>query len=165
MCAAVAFAVARANKFAPTVLDLFSCEVVGWSLKPRMTVDLVTDALTMGWFRRKSAPGRNHHSDRVSQCASHVFRAKLAQYGMVCSMSRKGDRRGNAPTESWFNSFKNERVFGKCFATRDAMKATAFESIKVLYNRKRLHSTLGYTFPMSFQKDWINPGKGEKQVA
>ena len=147
------------------MLNLFNREVVGWSLKPRMTADLVTGALPMGWFHCKSALGRDHHSDLVSQCASHVFRAKLAQYGMVCSTSRKGDRWGNAPTESWFNSFKNERVFGKCVATRDAMKATAFESIKVFYNRKRLHSTLGYTSPMSFPKDLINPGKGEKQVA
>jgi transposase InsO family protein len=147
------------------VLDLFNREVVGWSLKPRMTADLVGDALTMGWFRRKPAPGLIHHSDRGSQYASHAFQAKLAEYGMVCSMSRKGNCWDNAPTESWFNSFKNERVFGERFATRDIMKATAFEYIEVFYNRKRLHSTLGYTSPMQFLKDWINLGKGEKQVA
>ncbi len=54
------------------VLDLFNREVVGWSLKPRMTADLVGDALTMGWFRRKPAPGLIHHSDRGSQHASHA---------------------------------------------------------------------------------------------
>jgi transposase InsO family protein len=147
------------------VLDLFNREVVGWSLKPRMTADLVTDALTMGWFRRKPPPGLIHHSDRGSQYASHAFQEKLAQYGMVCSMSRKGNCWDNAPTESWFNSFKNERVFGERFATRDAMKATAFEYIEVFYNRKRLHSTLGYTSPALFLKDWINTREGEKQVA
>jgi putative transposase len=147
------------------VLDLFNREVVGWSLKPRMTADLVTDALTMGWFRRKPAPGLIHHSDRGSQYASHAFQATLAQYGMVCSMSRKGNCWDNAPTESWFNSFKNERVFGERFATRDAMKATAFEYIEVFYNRKRLHSTLGYTSPVTFLKDWINTREEEKQVA
>ena len=52
------------------VLDLFNREVVGWSLKPRMTVDIVTDALTMAWFRRKPAVGLLHHSDRSSQYAS-----------------------------------------------------------------------------------------------
>jgi transposase InsO family protein len=60
------------------VLDLFNREVVGWSLKPRMTADLVTDALTMGWFRRKPPPGLIHHSDRGSQYASHAFQAKPA---------------------------------------------------------------------------------------
>ena len=82
------------------VPDLFNREVVGWSLKPRMTADLVTDALTMGWFRRKPPPGLIHHSDRGSQYASHAFQEKLAQYGMVCSMSRKGNCWDNAPTES-----------------------------------------------------------------
>jgi transposase InsO family protein len=147
------------------VLELFNREVVGWSLKPRMTADLVTDALTMAWFRRKPAPGLIHHSDRGSQYASHTFQAKLAQYGMVCSMSRKGNCWDNAPTESWFNRFKNERVFGERFSTREAMKATAFEYIEVFYNRKRLHSTLGYTSPVQFLKNWINTQQEEYQVA
>jgi putative transposase len=73
------------------VLDLFNREVVGWSIKPRMTADIVIDALTMAWFRRKPAPGLMHHSDRGSQYASHAFRDKLTEYGMVCSMSRKAN--------------------------------------------------------------------------
>ena len=73
------------------VLDLFNREVVGWSIKPRMTSDIVMDALSMAWFRRQPAPGLMHHSDRGSQYASHVFQARLHEYGMVCSMSRKGN--------------------------------------------------------------------------
>ena len=147
------------------VLDLFNREVVGWSLKPRLTADLVTDALTMAWFRRQPATGLMHHSDRGSQYASHCFQDKLTEYGMVCSMSRKGNCWDNAPTESWFNSFKNERVFGEHFATREAMKATAFEYIEVFYNRKRRHSTLGYHSPVQFLKDWLNAQQREKRVA
>ena len=126
------------------VLDLFNRQVVGWSLKPRMTADIVTDALTMAWFRRKPAPGVMHNEDRGSQYASGDFQDKLAEYGMICSMSRKGNCWDNAPTESWFNSFKNERVHGWRFATREDMTATACEYIEGFYNRKRLHSTLGY---------------------
>ena len=147
------------------VLDLFNREVVGWSLKPRMTADIVTDALTMAWFRRWPAPGLLHHSDRGSQYASRAFQVKLAEYGMACSMSRKGNCWDNAPTESWFNSFKNERVHGEKFATRDEMKAMAFEYIEVFYNRKRLHSTLGYKSPDRFMKDWIEAQEPAKQVA
>jgi len=147
------------------VLDLFNREVIGWSLKPRMTADIVTDALTMAWFRRKPAPGVLHHSDRGSQYASHVFQDKLAEYGMSCSMSRKGNCWDNAPTESWFNSFKNERVHGWRFETREEMTATAFEYIEVFYNRKRLHSTLGYTSPVQFLQDWFNEQLMKKQVA
>ena len=147
------------------VLDLFNREVVGWSLKPRMTADIVTDALTMAWFRRKPAAGLIHHSDRGSQYASHVFQAKLLAYGMVCSMSRKGNCWDNAPTESWFNSFKNERVHGLRYATKEEMMAMSFEYIEVFYNRKRLHSTLGYKSPVQFLADWLNAQQQEKLVA
>jgi transposase InsO family protein len=73
------------------VLDLFNREVIGWSLKSRMTSDIVTDALTMAWFRRRPAPGVMHHSDRGSQYASHAFQDKLKEFGMTCSMSQKGN--------------------------------------------------------------------------
>ena len=147
------------------VLDLFNREVVGWSLKPRMTADIVTDALTMAWFRRKPATGLIHHSDRGSQYASHAFQAKLTEYGMICSMSRKGNCWDNAPSESWFGSFKNERVYGERFETRGEVIAMTFEYIEVFYNRKRLHSTLGYKSPMQFLSDWLIAQQQEKLVA
>jgi putative transposase len=147
------------------VLDLFNREVVGWSLKPRMTADIVTNALTMARFRRRPAPGLIHHSDRGSQYASQAFQAKLTEYGMACSMSRKGNCWDNAPTESWFNSFKNERVHGVRFATRAEMKAEAFEYIEAFYNRKRRHSTLGYRSPSQFLQAWMSAQQQEKQVA
>jgi transposase InsO family protein len=109
------------------VLDLFNREVVGGSLKPRMTADIVTDVLTMAWFRKRPAPGLMHHSDRGSQYARHVLQEKLKSYGMTCSMSRKGNGWDNAPTESGFNSFKNERVHGIRYATHAEIKAAAFE--------------------------------------
>lgn len=92
------------------VLDLFNREIVGWSIKPRMTADIVTDALTMAWFRRKPGSGVTFHSDRGSQYASQAMTAKLTEYGMTASMSRKGNCWDNAPTESFFNSLKNERT-------------------------------------------------------
>lgn len=134
------------------VLDLFNREVVGWSIKPRMTADIVIDALTMAWFRRKSAPGLIHHSDRGSQYASHAFQARLKEYGMVWD---------NAPTESFFNSLKNERVHG----TRYAAEADMFDYIKPFYNRKRLHSTFGYASPTKFLEVWLSAQHGEKLAA
>jgi putative transposase len=147
------------------VLDLFNREIVGWSLKPRMTADIVTDALTMARFRRKPGPGVLHHSDRGSQYASRAFQQKLADYGMTCSMSRKGNCWDNAPSESWFNSLKNERVHGRRYATRAEATADIFEYIEVFYNRKRRHSTLGYKSPTQFMKDWISAQHDEKLVA
>lgn len=137
------------------VLDLFNREVVGWSIRPRMTSDIVTEALTMAWFRRKPAPGLIHHSDRGSQYASQAFQGKLAGYGMVCSMSRKANCWDNAPSESFFNSLKNERVHGRRYATHEEAKADLFDYIEVFYNRSRRHSTLGYLSPAQFMGNWI----------
>jgi putative transposase len=138
------------------VLDLFNREVVGWSIKPRMSADIVVDALTMAWFRRRPAPGLLHHSDRGSQYASGVFQDKLVEFGMTCSMSRKGNCWDNAPTESFFNSLKNERVHGARYATRETATADLFDYIEAFYNRTRKHSTLGYVSPTRFLAGWIS---------
>ena len=144
------------------VLDLFNREVVGWSIKPRMTADIVVDALTMAWFRRKPAPGLIHHSDRGSQYASHAFQTRLKEYGMVCSMSRKGNCWDNAPTESFFNSLKNERVHGARYSTRAEAEADLFDYIEPFYNRRRRHSTLGYASPAKFLENWLNEQHQQK---
>jgi putative transposase len=137
------------------VLDLFDRSVVGWSMKERMKTDLVSDALRMAWFRRRPEPGAMHHSDRGSQYASHEFQALLTQFGMTCSMSRKGNCWDNAPTESFFNSLKNERVHGTRYETRDQAKADLFEYIELFYNRSRRHSALGGKSPAIVYDDWV----------
>ena len=121
--------------------------------------------LTMAWFRKRPAPGLTHHSDRGSQYASHAFQDKLREYGMTCSMSRKGNGWDNAPTESGFNRFKNERVQGVSYASHADMRAASFEDIEVFYNRKRLHSTLGYRSPIQFLEPWISQQHQEKPPA
>ena len=81
---------------------------------------------------------------------------KLTEFGMTASMSRKGDCWDNAPTESFFNSLKNERVHGTRYATRADAQADLFEYIEVFYNRSRRHSTLGYSSPVRFLENWIS---------
>lgn len=71
------------------VIDLFNREVIGWSIKFRMTTDLVLDAMSMAWFRRRPAPGVLFHFDRGSQYASHAYQARLAAYGMLGLMSAR----------------------------------------------------------------------------
>ena len=118
----------------------------------------------MAGFRKRPAAGLKHHSDRGSQYASHAFQETLKAYGMACVMSRKANCWDNAPTERWFNRFKNERVHGVRYATNAEIKAAAFEYIAVFYNRKRQHSTLGYTSPVQFLGNWISKQKQEKLV-
>lgn len=138
------------------VLDFFNREIVGWSLSDRLTADLALDALTMAWFRRRPAPGLIHHSDRGVQYASHLFQQRLRDYGMRCSMSRKGNCWDNAATESFFNSLKNERVHGSRYRTHAAAKADVFEYIEMFYNRVRRHSTLGQISPERFLLNWLS---------
>ena len=82
------------------VIDLFSRQVVGWSMQPHMQSSLITDALKMAWFRRHPVPGLIFHSDRGSQYYGGEFQGALEGYKMNSSMSRKGNCWDNAPTES-----------------------------------------------------------------
>jgi putative transposase len=138
------------------VMDFFNREIIGWSFKDRLSADIALDALTMAWFRRRPGPGVIHHSDRGVQYASHAFQAKLAEYGMRCSMSRKANCWDNAPSESFFNNLKNERVHGTHYRTRAEAKADVFEYIEMFYNRIRRHSTLGQISPERFMQNWLS---------
>jgi putative transposase len=147
------------------VIDLFDRAVIGWSMKDRMKTDLVLDALTMAYFRRRPAPGVLHHSDRGSQYASHAYREQLAAWGMTCSMSRKGNCWDNAPTESFFNSLKNERVHGTRYATRAEARADVFEYIEQFYNRSRRHSALAGKSPAKAFKAWLESQQQQQLAA
>jgi putative transposase len=136
------------------VMDLYSRMIVGWAMDGRMTRELVLNALRMARFRRKPTPGLLHHSDRGSQYCSYDYQDLLAEYGMVASMSRKGNCWDNAPMESFFNSLKNERVFHEDYGTRQEAKADLFDYIEVFYNRSRRHSALGYSSPSQHYAAW-----------
>ena len=130
-----------------------------------MAADIVMDALSMAWLRRMPAPGLVHHSERGGRYASHAYQARLKAYGMACSMSRKGNCGDNAPTESFVNSLKSERVHGGTrYGTRAETEADLFVYIVPFYNRKRRHSTLGYASPVAFLENWIGT-RYEKNLA
>ena len=126
---------------------------------------LTRQELGLARFRRKPGPGLMHHSDRGSQYASHAFQARLKEYGMICSMSRKGNCWDNAPTESFFNSLKNERVHGTRYRTRAEATADLFDYIEPFYNRRRQHSTLGYASPKKFMAAWVSDRMGHERAA
>jgi transposase InsO family protein len=141
--------------FLAVVIDLFSRQVVGWSMGAQMGRDLVMDALRMAWGKRRpeGPSGLIFHSDCGSQYASDDFRALLTRYGMTASMSRRGNCWDNACSETLFGSLKVERLHGQRFITRrQAMDETL--SWLLWYNQSRLHSTLNYLSPMQFEKLW-----------
>ncbi len=133
------------------VIDLCSRKVVGWSMAEHMRTDLVSDALKMALARRRPGEGLLHHSDRGSQYASDGYRHLLQSHGIDCSMSGKGDCWDNAAMESFFATLKTELVNHEDYATREEARASIFEYIEVFYNRKRLHSSLGYLSPEQFE--------------
>lgn len=133
------------------VLDLYSRLVVGWAMSERMTARLVCDALQMALWRRKRPTGVIIHSDRGSQYCSGDYQRLLLENGLLCSMSKKGDCYDNAAMESWNHSLKVEAIHGERFITRQAAKDQVFDYIEVYYNRKRLHSRLGYLSPEAFE--------------
>lgn len=133
------------------VLDLYSRIVVGWAMSERMTAALVCDALHMALWRRKRPEDVIVHSDRGSQYCSGDYQKLLRDNGLVCSMSKKGDCYDNAAMESWNHSLKVEAIHGERFVTRQAAKEQVFEYIEVYYNRRRLHSRLGYLSPEEFE--------------
>ena len=134
------------------VIDLHSRRVVGWSIDRRLKKALVIRALLMAVNLRKPPPGLIHHSDRGSQYASHDYQKLLLQYGMIGSMSRKGNCWDNAPVERFFSSLKREWTGNRLYRTREEAIADVREYVAVYYNSKRLHSTLGYTTPMNYEK-------------
>ena len=135
--------------FLAVVIDLFSRQVVGWSLREEMTRDIVIDALRMAWFKRH--PGKQaglmFHSDRGSQYASKDFREVLKEYDITSSMSRRGNCWDNACSETLFGSLKVERLYGQKFKTRREAKDETIAWL-LWYNRTRLHSTLAYVSPV-----------------
>jgi len=133
------------------VLDLCSRKVVGWSMAEHMRTGLVSDALKMAVARRRPGEGLLHHSDRGSQYASDDYRHLLQSHGIDCSMSGKGDCWDNAVMESFFGTLKTELVNHEHYETREQARASIFEYIEVFYNRKRLHSSLGYLSPEQFE--------------
>lgn len=135
------------------VIDLFSRQVVGWCMSEHMQASVVVDALRMAWFRRHPQPGLIFHSDRGSQYCGQDFQNALKDYEMVSSMSRKGDCWDNAPTESLWGRLKVGRLYGRRFATRRAAMDEVMDWL-AFYNHKRLHSTLGYVSPMTFEQRW-----------
>jgi putative transposase len=133
------------------VLDLHSRKIVGWAMDKYLDAELAIGALAMAVAGRQPAPGLIVHSDRGSQFASSGYRAVLASHSLVASMSRKGNCYDNAYIESFWSSLKYEVVYHRRFSTIAESCSAVFDYIETFYNRTRLHSSLGYRSPITFE--------------
>jgi putative transposase len=133
------------------VLDLFSRRVVGWAMSSILDAPLAVSALRMALRQRRPARSLIIHSDRGSQFASAAYRQVLAQHHLIASMSRADNCYDNAFIESFWSSLKYELVYHQRFATRAQARTAIFDYIETFYNRTRLHSSLDYLSPTSFE--------------
>ena len=132
------------------ILDLFSRVIVGWAMQKTMTKALVMEAWKMACTRRQPPEELLHHSDLGSQYTSKAYLDLLREKNCLISMSGKGNCYDNAVVESFFSTLKGECA-DKVFDNRLEAKNIIFEYIEVWYNRRRLHSTLGYLSPLEFE--------------
>jgi putative transposase len=138
-----------------TVMDLFSRKIVGWSVSNRINSNLSIGALKMALGNRRPESGLVHHSDQGVQYACHSYQQLLKANGLIPSMSRKGDCWDNAVAESFFSTLKTEQTHHRQYKTRQDAYHDIFDYIEVFYNRRRLHSYLGYVSPEDFEKGII----------
>ena len=129
------------------ILDLFTRKVVGWAMREHMRAELTIAALTMAVQRQRPRAGLIHHSDRGSQYAAGEYRNILQSAAITQSMSRKGNCWDNAPMESFFGTLKTELVYHREYPDRDSARRDLFAYIEGYYNRRRIHSAIGYITP------------------
>ena len=133
------------------LLDVHTRRIVGWAMHEVLDAPLAVRALKMALAQRQPRAGLIVHSDRGSQFASALYRQTLVAHGFVASMSRKGNCYDNAFIESFWSSLKYETVYHRRFETRAEARAAIFDYIETFYNRARLHSSLGYVSPATFE--------------
>lgn len=140
------------------VLDAYSRRCVGWAMASHLRSELVTDALNMALSRRNPGPGLIHHSDRGSQYSSVAFGVRLAEAGAVHSMGSVADPYDNALAEAFVANIKREVVDRASWPSRQSVRSAIFEYLEVFYNRRRLHSALGYRSPAEFEEVRMRKG-------
>src|SRR5215470_14308291 len=145
------------------ILDLYSRRVVGWAISKRIDTELCVTALRMALETRRGR-GCIHHSDRGVQYASAAYVALLRQHGLQISMSAKGNPYDNAFMESFYKTLKYEEVHLSNYETyEDVIERLPF-FIEQVYNRKRLHSSIGYVPPIEFEAAISNVKPADRPV-
>lgn len=136
------------------ILDAFSRKCVGWALSRWIDTRLTLSALEMALLSRRPRPGLIHHSDQGVQYASSEYVTRLEDAGAQISMAAVGNPYENAKAESFFRALKMEEVYLKDYQDFEEAEQNIGEFIEEVYNKKRLHSSLGYLPPVEFEANY-----------
>jgi putative transposase len=150
------------------VIDCFSRRCVGWAMADHMRAELVVEALEMALCQRQPDVGLVHHSDRGGQYVSLTFGQSARAAGIAVSMGAKGCALDNAVCEAFFATLKKELTRRRSWPTRRELETAVFAWIEAWYNRRRLHSTLGYQSPETFENGTLSksrPGLAASRLA
>jgi len=142
--------------FLAVVLDAFSRRVLGWSLGDQLDAGLAVAALRQAIDLRQPAPGLVHHSDRGVQYASNAYVNLLLEHGIEPSMSRAGNPYDNAKCESFMKTLKQEEIYTRLYRDQADLEAHIGEFLERYYNRRRMHSALGYRTPEQFEASLLH---------
>jgi putative transposase len=130
--------------------DLFNGEIVGYAMGERLSKNLVEESLLRAVSTRRPEKDGLHHSDRGSQYCSQEYQNLLKRFGLLVSMSGRGNCYDNAPMESFWGILKQELIHHRHYHTRREAMAEIREYIEIFYNRQRLQAGLGYLSPAAF---------------
>ena len=133
------------------IMDVFARRIVGWSLGRDIDTRLSISALKMALRGRSISPGLIHHSDRGVQYASGKYIDMLKHHGIIVSMSQKGNPYDNAIIESFIKTLKHEEVLLNDYESFEEAYDNIAYYINEAYNKRRLHSALGYNSPVEFE--------------
>jgi putative transposase len=133
-----------------SILDAFDRQIVGWSMGEHANGTLVVNAALMAVTHRNPVIGPVHHSDRGTQYTSVAFSERLEELGSTRSMGSREDAYDDAVIEPWHATLQTELLDRRKWRTRDELRTALFHFIEILYDRRRLHSSLGYLRPVEF---------------
>lgn len=139
-------------RYLAVVMDLCSRKVVGWALAEHLKTPLVSQALKRALSARQPSAGLLHHSDRGKQYASGEYQQLLRAWRMIPSMSAAGHCYDNAAVEAFFSTLKRDLIHRQVWSSQIQLQQALFEYLESFYNRRRLHSALGYRSPAQFER-------------
>jgi len=155
---------AKEYVYLSAIMDVYSRKIVGWAISRDLSHEFCLESLRVAIRREKPPRGVIHHSDRGVQYCSEIYTDFLKDKGFEISMSAVGTPEDNAYIESFFKTLKKEEIYFKDYMTLKDVVANLPKFLDEVYNRKRLHSSLGYRTPVEYEAEVLKLKPADRPV-